>query len=305
LSFGGGLEQDTQERDDLTTSASPRGFWKTGRLSKFTTVHRMDYSGHEMFLRRAFGVCVSDLWTADDEYRHIFTLANAKIMATVERCLDSALVTPKTSSLVCPAAIITAVEFEFNQFDPVKVTYEWLGRDEDALAVATTPVTFPTDHLVVPCVGAVGGTFKVGSTAYSITKGKVRIEDPHAEGNFFIGLTRTAGKPARSEKRKVTGEITTIFDDTDAPVLHALWRGQTESALHFDYQDIVNVSHNYQFLLDVWRTVPTGKEPEVGGPGPVELTIPFKGLYDVANAREAVTGQLVNKTIGTTGSPIL
>lgn len=294
LSFGGGLEQDTQERNDLTTSASSRGFWKGGKRVKFSTSHLMDFEGHEMWLKRAFGACASAVYSSCRS--NTFTLLNPKILGTLELCLDSALATPKTPSLVRPANQITAVEFEGNLFDPVKVTYEYLGINEDALAVASTP-TFPADNLIIPTLSA-STTVKVGNTAYNVIKWKLRIEDPMRESGYYIGNARTMSEPGREEKRKITGELTMEFDSTDAVTLYALYTGLTESTFQACYVGGTCVDPTpYTFTIDVWRIVPTGKTPEVGGPGIVEFTMPFTAMYDVTNSKDAVTLTLLNTVV--------
>jgi hypothetical protein len=305
LNFSGGLEQETGRRNDLTNAATARGWWKGPKKAKFATSHLLDYAGHEQLLKRAFGASASALnGGSTGAYVHTFTLASTKIAASVECCLDSTLT---YSSLRYPSNIITAVEFEFNLFDPIKVTYEWLGIGQDAIAAPATP-TFPADDLVVPTniADSTGAFIKVSTVAYKIIKGKVRVEDPMNESGHYIGPVLSMCPPGRVEQRKVTGEITFEFDQTDAVTLYELYRSLAEATLEVKYPGALIDTGQYRYLdLNVWRIVPTGKTPEVGGPSIVECTIPFEGFYDVANARDAVGLTLQNTTVHTSGSPIL
>jgi hypothetical protein len=301
LGFSGGLEKPIERRNDLTNTATPRGWWAGGTKAKFTTSHLLDFAGHEQLLKRAFGASASALW-GTLSYTHDFTLANTKIAASVECCLDSTLT---YSSLRYPAAIITAVEFEGNLFDPIKVTYEWLAINQDAIAAPASP-TFPADNLVKPYGTETAISVGISPVAYKIMKWKVRIEDPERESGYYISGTRTMSPPSREEQRKVTGELTFEFDQTDAVTLYALYQNLTESAFKVYYDGpLIETAHSNYCTIDVWRIVPTGKTPEVGGPAVVECTIPFEGFYDVTNARDAVTMRLANTTVHTAGSPIL
>lgn len=291
ISFSGGLEATVQSRDDLTTTASKRGYWKTGKKTKWSSTHYLDYEGHEQWLKRAFGACSSAAQGGTAAYAHTFTLANTPILCALDKCLDSAV-----GSIPYPANIITAVEFSVDgPFDPVKVTYEYFGREEDALDTTPATPTFPDDHLVIPCEGGTGGTVTIASTPYSITKWRVRMENPFADGAFYIGTTLTMGQPGREAKRSVTGEVTTWFDATEAGALYALYRGQTEASVEIDYQrDVAATGYNYTFNLNMGRVIPTGTTPDVSGAGMVELTLPFEAYSAADGSPDALVGTLVN-----------
>jgi len=292
LSAAGGLEQEVKSREDLTTNPSERGFTKQGKKMVFSSNHLMDFEGHELWLKHAFGAVSSNKVGASLAYKHDFTLATAKLMETIELCLDS-------KSSVRPANMITAVEFSGNLFDQVNVSYEYLGRDEDPLAAPGSP-TFPDDDPIVPVISA-STLIKLTSNAHEVQTWKLRIEDPMRDDGFYIGNARTIKKPVRVAKRLVTGEVTleADFSDADILALYAAYQGLTETTFQAIYvgNEIASEGFYDTFDLNCTRIVFTGKTPEIPGPGPVELTLPFKAFYDVSGSKDAATLSLTNEVV--------
>lgn len=274
---GGGLDQGIGTRKTLTSNASKRGFWRTGKSVKIFTSHELDWTGPELWLKHAFGSCTSTQQGATSAYLHEFKLANTKLNSTIETCYDG-------KSLVREGCKITAVEFEGNLFDPVTAKFEYLCQDEAALSAPSSP-SFPVDAPVIPTLSAsTACQFYVDAalTSFQVQNWKVRLSEPLREGGFYIGNVLTIKEPGREDQREVTGEMTMEFDPTDANIaaLYAAYQAGTESQFLVWYiGNVIESAYTEWFKLYCRKVVLTGKPPDISGPGIIPLTVTFEAFY--------------------------
>lgn len=290
---GGGLEQKVGSSKSLSNQAGKRAYYSAGKIVKFSTHHEMEYNGLEAILKRAFGAVSSVQQGATGAYKHSFTLVNTRPMATIERCMDS-------KSLVWPACKNNGWYLEGNLFEPIKGSFEWIGRDEDTLASPSSP-SFADQLLVIPSISA-STLMKLGGNSFQIQSWKVDGAEPLREEGWFIGNTMTIKEPGRTGERTVTGEVTMEFDGTDSNIvaLYEAYQDGTESSFQALYVDaLIASTYFYTWDLQCSRIRLTGKPPDVGD-GIVMLNLTFEAYDDEDGTPAAATLDLTNTTVSVT-----
>ncbi len=152
----------------------------------------------------------------------------------------------------------------------VQVTFGTTGRDQDDPASSIlTGATYTNETTSDPMDSFSGSIKEGGSSIGIVTELSLSLENG-VEAQYAIGSE--FAQAMSIGRSNLTGNITAYFQDA---TLLSKFIDETESSLTFVLSD---GSNQYEFTLP--RIKYNGGQPDVGGPGPVTLSLPIQALYD-------------------------
>lgn len=210
-------------------------------------------------------------WTADTPAAGTKQLKAGVVRRsfTVERQFGDILTADK------PFYVFTGVEFnqlqlQVNANAMITGTFSVIGKD---LVTATAEIAGATINPVTTTspLDSFTGALKEGNTVIAvITEIQLNLENG-LEARFVVG-SKTTIRPSVA-RSNVSGQVTAYFEDSK---LVDKFINETESSIEFDLPDAAG--NNLKFKLP--RIKYTGGSPDVGGEGPITLTMPFQALLD-------------------------
>ena len=155
-------------------------------------------------------------------------------------------------------------------------TFGCIGREIEYLAVA------PMDSVLgIPsttkAMDGFSGSVAIGSQSYPVTEISLKVENGLTP-NYVLFDDRTSLPSAQI--CSITGEVGVRFED--AALLQA-FTDADESSLTFNL-----VLNSDQLSFTVVKMMLNGGQPDVGGEGPINLKIPFQGIYDAGQVSSLV-----------------
>jgi hypothetical protein len=210
-------------------------------------------------------------WTADTPVVDTFQLKAGvtRRSFTVERHFGDLV------GAAMPYYRYTGVEFNSMQLQVnanamITGTFSVLGQD---LTLSQTPIvgaTYPAPTTTSP-LDSFTGVLKEGGTEIAVvTEIQLNLENG-LEARFVVGKKTTIDPSiARSN---CSGQVTAYFEDS---TLVNKFINETESSMEFTLPD--GAGNEYKFIVPRFKY--TGGSPDVGGEGPITLTMPFQALRD-------------------------
>jgi len=152
----------------------------------------------------------------------------------------------------------------------VQATFGVTGLDQaDPAQTIITGATYSAETTSEP-MDSFSGTIKEGGSALGIvTELSLSLENG-LEAQYAVGSEKAAA--ISIGRSNLTGNVTVYFES--ATLLNK-FINETESTLSFVLSDGTD---QYEFTLP--RIKYNGGQPDVGGPGPVTLSLPIQALYD-------------------------
>jgi hypothetical protein len=151
----------------------------------------------------------------------------------------------------------------------VEVTFGVLGQSEAPDTAILSGETYSSATTTSPFDGFSGSISEGGSDIAVVTEVSLDL-DNGLQALFVVGSPETI-QPSIG-RSNVTGSVTAYFQNT---TLLNKFINETESSLSFVIGDGTNT-----LTFIVPRLKYTGGQPDVGGEGPVTLTMPFQALLD-------------------------
>lgn len=238
----------------------------------------MWYEGFLRLLEYAMGA-VATTNPGTLAYLHTYTLADAMLEGlTVEIERDLAAVRYE-------GCLINSLSLSMAPDQLLQATFEFLAQR----GAAASPGTFvaPPNKPILHSELAV----EIDSVAVNTFSAELTLVQNLLGDRKNVGVPDII-KPVRGDHRGITGVITTDLEGVTL-LNKYLTADEFPITLKFTGPEI-ETSHNLQF----WITLPhchfTGHPANVGGPGPIEVAIPFMAMYDLTGAADAMKIEVKN-----------
>ncbi len=173
----------------------------------------------------------------------------------------------------------TGVEFntlslQINANAMVTGTIGVIGKDMVTATAAIAGATYATASATSPLDSFSGSLNEGGSPIAVITEIALELNNG-LDPRFVVG-SKTTIRPSIA-RSSVSGSITAYFENS---AMIDKFINETDSSIDFVLPD--GAGNELKFILP--RVKYTGGQPDIGGEGPITLSMPFRGLFD------AVTG---------------
>lgn len=136
-----------------------------------------------------------------------------------------------------------------------------------------------------------------GATSFAVAKScQIKGANPLEIDRFFLGSSGTKAEQIANNFRTISGQIAAEFDSTSD--LYATFVADTPVALQLNFVG-PTIGSGTQSAVQVLipRIYWEGDSPTVDGPGVLQITAPFTGLYDGVNAPIQVTTVSLDSTV--------
>lgn len=235
--------------------------------------------GFGIVLLHAMGQVTTDQPDATNrpnEYRHVFVpSASGKrgLSATVQLGRprrDDGVVVPYTYL----GGKVTSYELSCTQGEPLKLTTSW----DFAAVDMTRPLATPTWVDAVPLT-FVDATVTVNNATFRVSEFTLSFDWSLETESYTLGGGKL--EPVFSDRPTVEGSLKTWYLSTTEPLLSAWRNGDAVGpiVLTAAYGEIDAGQDNpYKLVVEVPVAKLTGEPPQVGGAGPIELTLSFIAL---------------------------
>ena len=171
--------------------------------------------------------------------------------------------------------------------------WSWIGQNESIGTPSLGTAAYPASSEVFSWVG--GGLTIAGSAPTVVKDIKININNQLKADRYSIASSQDLREPILGAFTDITGSITLEFDSpttyqrfvngTVGQVV-ATWTGQTAIESTF-FPSLTVTMPNVRF---------DGTSPNVTGPGIVDVTLPFKALYDGTNQPITIAWQTSDTT---------
>lgn len=235
--------------------------------------------GFGIVLKHALGQVTTsqpDPTNKPNEYRHVFspdTSGKRGLSATVQigrPRRDDAVVVPYTYL----GGKITAFELSCAQGEPVKFNTTWDFKRVDMSKTLASP-TWPSG---VPLTFA-DASVTVNGNTFKVTEFTVSFDWSLDVESFVLGGDKA--EPVFSDRPTIEGSFSTWYMSGIDPLLDAWRAGNEVGPIVFtaQYGEIdAGKSNPYKLIVEIPTAKLTGQPPQVGGPGPIEMSIEFVAL---------------------------
>jgi len=267
---------ETRRPDYLITCAGP---------TEFEGI----YEGQGIPLKHSFGAVASAVEDVT-AYKHTYTLADALpdgLTLTAYRGDDPA-VTPQEHQYF--GATVASITWTMNPNEALKVTYNWVAKDESLQALTT--VTFP-DLSGALLIKGHHMSCEFDDAVTVIDSAEVTLDNGLDVGKRVMG-NQFIAQPVRSGRRKVTGTIT---KDWVSEAEYNLFVNGTATKLEFIFTSPTNIAgsstpYSYSLIIPDGRF--DGETPGVSSPAIVKQPLPFYALSGGTGTSDAIYAEVVN-----------
>lgn len=174
-----------------------------------------------------------------------------------------------------PFYVYTGVEFnqlqlQINANAMITGTFSVIGKDLATSAAEITGAVISPVTTTSPLDSFTGALLEGGTAIAVITEIQLNLENG-LEARFVVG-SKTTIRPSIA-RSNVTGQVTAYFENSS---LVDKFINETTSSIKVNLPDAAG--NNLSITLP--RIKYTGGSPDVGGEGPVTLTMPFQAILD-------------------------
>lgn len=246
--------------------------------------------GFGIILRHALGSVTSDQpdpTERPNEWRHVFAPSAdgcRGLSATVQigrPRRDDRVVVPYTYL----GGKVTGFELSCSSGEPLKMSTSWDFQSVDL----SQPLASPTWIDGVPFIFA-DLSVMVNGTAVRVRQASISMDWSLATDDWLFGATRD--EPVLSDRPTIEGSLSTSYT-SDVEALLTAWRdGATIGPLVLtaEYGEIdAGQSNPYRLIVEVPSLQIRGEPPQVGGAGPIELSLSFEALATESYAPLTIT----------------
>lgn len=288
------ISMDIKKTVERQESPSTRGLSERRRQEFLISVGgsfetEFVYTGMERLLRHLFGASTDAVVPSSvDGFRHTFTLADAMLPGlTIETNRGDSAASQTSKFAGCK---ITSATLSYSPNDPLKVTWNVVGKDETL--VNETSVTYP-DYTGIQLAKGHHMTCEFDDSVVAIDSFELTIENGLDVGKRVLG-SQTIDEPVRSERRKVTGTLTLDWAST-ANYLKYINNTATKLEIICTGEDMGNDNSDPLALRMIMPTVRfDGESPAVSGPGIVKQVMPFYALSTGTGTSDSIHAELDN-----------
>lgn len=236
--------------------------------------------GHGMFFKQILGgVATTHPAT---EYVHAFTpdaAGKAGVAMTVQVGRPDVGGTVRAFTYAGCKVLDATIDVEVGQNAKLTMTVD--GKSETtatALATASYPAA------AVP-LSFIDGALTIDTVATSVKKASVSIKDAQDVNRRFIGNTRK--EPIANGEMEITGTLDLEFESLTE---YAKFVAGTSSALvlTLSYGD-TGIGVPFSLVIAIPALKYTGEAPSIGSSEVVQLSLPYKALYDGTNPIITIT----------------
>lgn len=174
------------------------------------------------------------------------------------------------NNFVFTGAEFNTMAMQVNANAIITSTYGIIGKDLVIQDAAPVGATFIPPTTTSALDSFTGNLLDGGTPVAVVTEVQLNL-DNGIETRFVIG-SKTTIRPSIG-RSNLTGQVTAYFESAD---LLLKFIDEEESSLEFELPD--GLGNLYQFELP--RLKYNGGQPDVSGPGPITLSIPFQALLD-------------------------
>ncbi len=242
------------------------------------------YEGLETLFLHAFGD-ETPTTLSGGAFKHTFTIADAlpDYGVSLEIFRDGLA---SNVSFVVDSAKINTMNLAIDTEGILVATFGVLGHD--LTTAASTSPTASTKDLVIFSEGVL----QWGNSTREVKNFSVALNNNLTERRF-IG-SRYSSEPCRGGKIEVTGSFTCEFDGAAE---YNDFRAATNRALVLTFTgDTISGQYSYQYKLICNVAVLTDVNPNVGGPGPITVSVPFKSY--LSGSDKEIKLEIVNTISG-------
>jgi len=274
------VESPRTPRDTLTGAS--RKYYRPGKIAVAgDIVHELGYEGAELLFKHLFGSVASVQQAATAAYKHSFTLADAPPVG-----LSVEINKGDVSGFFYEGCHIGELKLAQAVDEPLQAAWSIIGQAETRGAKSTP--TFPTDR---PADWDDVITATIGGVTIGLKSMELTFNNALADDRYILGSRDRKGI-GRGAARAVSGSLVAEFEtlteyeyftDEDEKVLIFTWRGALIASTFY-----------HQIDLTLNRAIFVGETPEVGGEGPMEVTLNFEAFYDVAGAKDEIAVDITN-----------
>ncbi len=170
--------------------------------------------------------------------------------------------------------------FDFAVDEPVKFTAEVIGEEESSTTVGSP--TFPSNTLLIDHAKV---TVKYDTSAKDCQTAQVVFDNAMGSDRRTLGDAKIL-EPQRTGVRHCTGTVGLEFTSTAD---YDLFRNATEKKIDILCEGaVIADTDKYTLQLEMNKVVFTGDTPNVEGPGPIKLNMPFEAFYDSGGSQDTL-----------------
>jgi len=278
-------------RKSLAAMDSYRDFMESVHKIGGDLTLELNYEGMGLFIKHALGTQGYG-FTADSPVAgantHVFKIHEALTHTSNEGLsIEIAKANiPSGKVFLYEGCSVNTLRWTFTDGEIVEMVAGLLCSTETANTSASGTPAYPTD---VPVYWRYAGALNfLGEASTPLRSGYIQIDNKLSADRYLLNEALPA--PLRTDHRVISGEFVIEFEDLTE---YNKYLGLTTGAIDITFSSVADLVYitgttPYTIKFDIPKAILTAAPTTIGGPGPIEVTYAFQGMYKDADEDELI-----------------